>query len=221
MTKTAKTAKTAKTVKEVSATLDALNIPVVVEAPALPVLVLAPIVADIGAVYDVQYAATLSASQDAWKANRENINKIIGQMAAMIAAGATPETVINDFKAQFKVIVDGAGIRKSSYVALRAALNAWIKRGALLLLSPEHVCLLEGFSTQEEFYASLRKPSTPPTPPTPPTTSERVAAIVEAIRLAGRLSESDHATVTTALKANQMTEEERAEAIAMAAALVA
>ena len=214
--------KTAKTVKEVTATLDALNIPVVVEAPTLPVLVLAPIVAEIGAVYDIQDAATLSATQDAWKANRVHIDKIIGEMAAMIKAGAKTETVVNDFKAQFKVIIDGAGKNQSSLKALRAAINAWIKRDALLLLSPENVMgVLEGFSTQEEFYASLRKPSTPPTPPTPPTTSERVAAIVEAIRLAGRLSESDHSTVTTALKANQMTDEERAEAIAMAVSLEA
>ena len=217
-----KTAKTAKTMKEVSATLDALNIPVVVETPALPILVLAPIVADIGAVYAIEKAATLSAEQDAWKANRTHIDKIIGEMAAMIAAGAKTETVVNDFKAQFKVIIDGAGKEKSSYMALRAAINAWIKRDALMLLSPENVMgVLEGFSTQEEFYASLRKPSAPSAPSAEPTTTERVAAIVEAIRLAGRLSESDHATVTTALKANQMTEEERAEAIAMAAALVA
>tara|TARA_R110000822_G_scaffold220684_1_gene354607 strand:+ start:612 stop:1277 length:666 start_codon:yes stop_codon:yes gene_type:complete len=216
-----KTAKTAKTVKEVSTTLDALNIPVVVEAPTLPVLVLAPIVAEIGAVYDIQNAATLSASEEAWKANRQNIEKIIGQMAAMIAAGAKTETVVNDFKAQFKVIIDGAGKNQSSLKALRAALNVLLKQGILGLVSVEVQSILEGFYTQEEFYASLRKPSAEKAEKAEPTTTERVAAIVEAIRLAGRLSESDLATVTTALKANQMTDEERAEAIAMAVSLEA
>ena len=195
--------KTAKTVKEVTATLDALNIPVVVEAPTLPVLVLAPIVAEIGAVYDIQDAATLSATQDAWKANRVHIDKIIGEMAAMIKAGAKTETVVNDFKAQFKVIIDGAGKNQSSLKALRAALNVLLKQGILGLVSVEVQSILEKAEKAE------------------PTTTERVAAIVEAIRLAGRLSESDLATVTTALKANQMTDEERAEAIAMAVSLEA